>query len=126
MINIFDYSIHSDWQLASLVCKALWNYCDNNYEQTTNESLWFNEEQLKILFSLFDETLRKTKRFVIFAKIFDLNKILDESNLELSDDEQLNELNKQFWLEEYFPVASRLYQRLVEGNQHFKAIDLRK
>ena len=45
--------------LNSLVCKALWNYCDNNYEKDANQPLWFNEQQLRILFSLFDETLRK-------------------------------------------------------------------
>jgi len=100
LINIFEYSIQSDWQLSSLVCKALWNYCDNNYEKTDNQPLWFTEDQLKILFNLFDESL-------------------NESNLDPTDDEQLNELNKQLWSEEYYPVASRLYQRLIEGNEHF-------
>jgi hypothetical protein len=45
--------------------------------------------------------------------------ILDEGSLETTDDEPLNELNKQLWNEEYFPVASRLYQRLAEGMEHF-------
>lgn len=50
--------------------------------------------------------------------------ILDENNLESTDDEQLNDLNKQFWNEEYFPVASRFYQRLIEGNEHFQTIEI--
>ncbi|CAF1501349.1 unnamed protein product [Adineta ricciae] len=101
LINIFEYSIQSDWQLASLVCKALWNYCDNNYEKKDNQWLWFSDEQLKILFNLFDESLH-------------------ESSLESTDDTDLDELNKQLWNEEYFPVASRLYQRLVDENKYFQ------
>ncbi|CAF4288583.1 unnamed protein product, partial [Adineta steineri] len=57
LITIYEYSIQTDWQLASLACKALWNYCDNNYEKTDNQSLWFTKEQLNILFTLFDESL---------------------------------------------------------------------
>ncbi|CAF0760869.1 unnamed protein product [Rotaria sp. Silwood1] len=105
LINIFEYSIQSDWQLSSLVCKALWNYCDNNYEKLNNQSLWFTEDQLKMLLNLFNESLH-------------------ESNLESTDDESLDELNKQLWNEEYFPVASRLYQRIIEGNQYFKTIQI--
>ncbi len=48
----------------------------------------------------------------------------DETNLESTDDEQLNQLNKQLWNEEYYPVASRLYQRLIEGNQYFRTIEI--
>ena len=44
---------------------------------------------------------------------------VDESVLEMTDDEQLDEVNKQFWKEEYLPVASRLYQRLAEGMEYF-------
>ncbi|CAF1247866.1 unnamed protein product [Rotaria sordida] len=105
LINIFEYSIQSDWQLSSLVCKALWNYCDNNYEKADSQPLWFTAHQLKILLNLFDESLH-------------------ESNLESTDDESLDELNKQLWNEEYFPVASRLYQRIIEGNEYFKTIQI--
>jgi hypothetical protein len=64
--------------------------------------------------------------FVRFFCLFISNRkycffcIKDENNLESTDDEQLNELNKQLWNEEYYPVASRLYQRLVEGNEYFQ------
>ncbi|CAF3296967.1 unnamed protein product [Rotaria socialis] len=105
LINIFEYSVQSDWQLSSLVCKALWNYCDNNYEKADNQPLWFTEDQLKVLLTLFDETL-------------------NESGLESTDDESLDELNKQLWNEEYFPVASRLYQRVIEGNEYFKTVQI--
>ncbi len=50
--------------------------------------------------------------------------MIDENNLESTDDEQLNDLNKQLWNEEYYPVASRLYQRLIEGNEHFQTIKI--
>ena len=50
--------------------------------------------------------------------------IKGENNLDLTDDEQLNELNKQLWNEEYYPVASRLYQRLIEGNERFQTIKI--
>ncbi|CAF1377610.1 unnamed protein product [Adineta steineri] len=102
LIAIYEYSIQTDWQLASLACKAVWNYCDNNYEKTDNQSLWFTKEQLNILFTLFDESLH-------------------ESNLESTDDKELDELNKQLWNEEYYPVASRLYQRLVDENKYFQS-----
>lgn len=98
LINIFEYSIQSDWQLSrfvstidprrfcssvdrkktfvslvcwSLVCKALWNYCDNNYDNAAVQSLWFTDEQLKILFSLFEESLgKKGNSFVlIFVRL---------------------------------------------------------
>ena len=49
---------------------------------------------------------------------------IDENHLESTEDEELNDLNKQFWNEEYFPVASRLYQRLIEGNEHFQTIEI--
>ncbi|UJR24869.1 hypothetical protein I4U23_006238 [Adineta vaga] len=104
LINIFEYSIQSDWQLSSLVCKALWNYCDNNYEKSDNQSLWFTNDQLKILFGLFEESLH-------------------ENSLETTDDTELDEVNKQLWNEEYFPVASRLYQRLVDENKYFQIND---
>lgn len=45
-----------------------------------------------------------------------------ETTLEMTDDEKLNQLNKEFWNEEYFPVASRLYERLAEGMEHFHSI----
>ena len=86
--------------------------------------MWFNEDQLKTLFSLFDETLSKKlksiekKQFRLF--IF----VIDENNLETTEDEELNDLNKQLWSEEYYPVASRLYQRLIEGNEHFQTIEI--
>jgi hypothetical protein len=50
--------------------------------------------------------------------------VKDESMLESTDDEQLNELNKQLWNEEYFPVASRLYQRLIDENKYFQTNEL--
>ena len=106
----------------SLVCKALWNYCDNNYEKGDNQPLWFTEDQLKLLFSLFDESLCKNIFYLFIWKENSFCLIQDENNLESTDDEQMNEVNKQLWNDEYYPVASRLYQRLIEGNQHFQTI----
>ena len=66
------------------------------------------------------------------SKIDETNKnlvfsfLIDENNLQSNDDddEQLNELNKQLWNEEYYPVASRLYQRLIEGNEYFRTMQI--
>ena len=52
---------------------------------------------------------------------FELFSFSDESSLEQTDDTDLDELNKQLWNEEYFPVASRLYQRLVDENKYFQS-----
>ena len=46
----------------SLVCKALWNYCDNNYDNPDVKPLWFSDEQLKVVFSLFEESLSEEIR----------------------------------------------------------------
>ena len=48
--------------------------------------------------------------------------IRGESNVGQTGDEQLDHLNKQFWTEEYFPVASRLYQRLTNDMDYFQSI----
>ncbi len=62
---------------------------------------------------------------IFLIKLSKLNLFVkDESMLESTDDEQLNELNKQLWNEEYFPVASRLYQRLIEENKYFQTNEL--
>lgn len=81
----------------------MWNYCDNNYDNPDVKPLWFTNEQLKILFSLFEESL-------------------SETTLETTDDEKMDQLNKELWNDEYFPVASRLYERLAEGMEHFHSI----
>ena len=57
--------------LSSLVCKALWNYCDNNYTNAEVKPLWFTDDQLKILFSLFEESLGK--RDFVFEFILSFN-----------------------------------------------------
>ncbi len=79
---------------------------------------------MKILFSLFDETLSKNSIFQWKKRNSICSFVKDENNLESTDDEQLNDLNKQLWNEEYYPVASRLYQRLIEGNEHFQTIEI--
>ncbi len=62
---------------------------------------------------------------IFLIKLSKLNLFVkDESMLESTDDEQLNELNKQLWNEEYFPVASRLYQRLIDENKYFQTNEL--
>ena len=48
--------------------------------------------------------------------------IRGESNVGKTGDEQLDHLNKQFWTEEYFPVASRLYQRLTDDMDYFHSV----
>ncbi|CAF1127979.1 unnamed protein product, partial [Didymodactylos carnosus] len=89
LISIFECSVNQDWQLASLVCKALWNYCDNE-----NKVLWFNNDELVKLFTIFNETLRED---LLFA----------------TEEEELDKIYYDLYKEEYYPVASRLYRRLA-------------
>ncbi|CAF1209029.1 unnamed protein product [Rotaria sp. Silwood1] len=47
-----------------------------------------------------------------------------DSNLESTDDQPLDEFNKQLINEEYFSVAPRLYHRTIEENQYLQTIQI--
>ncbi|NXF48149.1 ARMC2 protein, partial [Oceanites oceanicus] len=84
----------SDWQLACLICKTLWNYSEN----ITNAASCFGEDTdtlLVLLTSLLDEEL-----------------VLDYSL-----DRDLRDYHKQYWEREFKPVAEKLLDRIQ--SHHF-------
>ncbi|XP_064026127.1 armadillo repeat-containing protein 2 isoform X2 [Pogoniulus pusillus] len=79
----------ADWQLACLICKALWNYSEN----ITSAASCFGEETntlLLLLTSLLDEEL--------------------VWNCSLNRD--LRDYHKLYWEREFKPVAEKLLQRI--------------
>nr|XP_021504735.1 armadillo repeat-containing protein 2 [Meriones unguiculatus] len=79
-----------DWQLACLVCKALWNLSEN----VTNASLCFGEEATDTLLVL-------------------LSSFLDEElALHGSFDQDLRSYHRLHWETEFKPVAQQLLERI--------------
>nr|XP_051710408.1 armadillo repeat-containing protein 2 isoform X3 [Oryctolagus cuniculus] len=80
----------TDWQLACLVCKTLWNFSEN----ITNASLCFGDEDTKTLLDL-------------------LSSFLDEElALDGSFDQDLKNYHKLHWETEFKPVAQQLLSRI--------------
>ncbi|KAM6355300.1 armadillo repeat-containing protein 2 [Podargus strigoides] len=79
----------SDWQLACLICKTLWNYSEN----ITSAASCFGEDMdtlLVLLTSLLDEELA----------------------LDYSLDQDLRDRHKLYWEREFRPVAEKLLDRI--------------
>ncbi|XP_053566593.1 armadillo repeat-containing protein 2 [Bombina bombina] len=88
----------SDWQLAGLVCKALWNFSENITEA---QSCFGHEEThiiMELLSSFLDEEIALHKRW--------------------NDD--LMEYHKTYWEEEFKPVASQLLERI---QTHYSSLE---
>ncbi|EPQ18646.1 Armadillo repeat-containing protein 2 [Myotis brandtii] len=80
----------TDWQLACLVCKTLWNFSEN----TTNASSCFGDEDTNTLLVL-------------------LSSFLDEElALDGSFDQDLKNYHKLHWETEFKPVAQQLLNRI--------------
>ncbi|XP_008155002.3 armadillo repeat-containing protein 2 isoform X1 [Eptesicus fuscus] len=80
----------TDWQLACLVCKTLWNFSDN----ITNASSCFGAEDTNTLLAL-------------------LSSFLDEElALDGSFDQDLKNYHKLHWETEFKPVAQQLLNRI--------------
>uniref|UniRef100_A0A8B9WUL6 Armadillo repeat containing 2 n=1 Tax=Bos mutus grunniens TaxID=30521 RepID=A0A8B9WUL6_BOSMU len=80
----------TDWQLASLVCKTLWNFSEN----ITNASSCFGDEAANTLLAL-------------------LSSFLDEElALNGSFDQDLKNYHKLHWETEFRPVAQQLLNRI--------------
>ncbi|KAM6459507.1 armadillo repeat-containing protein 2 isoform 2-T7 [Liasis olivaceus] len=80
----------TDWQLACLICKTLWNYSEN---VTSNEACFEDDDSnnlLVLLMSFLDEELA----------------------LAYSFDSDLREYHKLYWETEFKPVAQKLLQRI--------------
>ncbi|XP_041107221.1 armadillo repeat-containing protein 2 isoform X1 [Polyodon spathula] len=78
-----------DWQLASLVCKTLWNYS----EKMTCAVLSFGKEETKALLQV-------------------LSTYLEDQALDYSSSEDLREFHKVCWEMEFIPVAQQLMNRI--------------
>lgn len=80
----------TDWQLACLVCKTLWNYSEN----VPNPSSCFGDEDTNALLVL-------------------LSSFLDEElALDYSFDRDLRDYHKLYWETEFKPVAQQLLKRI--------------
>ncbi|XP_025026171.1 armadillo repeat-containing protein 2 isoform X2 [Python bivittatus] len=80
----------TDWQLACLICKTLWNYSEN---VTSNEACFEDDDSnslLVLLMSFLDEELA----------------------LAYSFDSDLREYHKLYWETEFKPVGQKLLQRI--------------
>ncbi|KAG8123962.1 hypothetical protein E2320_019329 [Naja naja] len=80
----------TDWQLAGLICKTLWNYSEN---VTSNEPCFEEDDSnglLVLLMTFLDEELA----------------------LAYSFDSDLREYHKLYWETEFKPVAQKLLQRI--------------
>ncbi|XP_078256381.1 armadillo repeat-containing protein 2 [Rhinoraja longicauda] len=93
----------TDWQLASLVCKTLWNYS----EKITIAARCFGEEEtgelLQLLSAYLDEEIA-----------------LDVATN--GSDEQLVEQHKVCWESEFVPVAQQLLQRIQRHHSHLEPL----
>ncbi|XP_069462647.1 armadillo repeat-containing protein 2 [Ambystoma mexicanum] len=90
----------SDWQLASSVCKTLWNYS----EHITNTVLWFGEEEADTILEL-------------------LSSFLDEETaLDCNFDDDLREYHKTCWQTEFKPVALQLLDRIQRHHTYLEPL----
>ncbi|XP_078068496.1 armadillo repeat-containing protein 2 isoform X2 [Mustelus asterias] len=95
----------TDWQLASLVCKTLWNYS----EKITNAVSCFGEEETTELLELLPVYL-------------DEEIVLDfDSN---GFDEDLIEHHKVCWESEFVPVGRQLLHRIQCHHSHLEPLPL--
>ncbi|XP_041044513.1 armadillo repeat-containing protein 2 isoform X5 [Carcharodon carcharias] len=103
----------TDWQLASLVCKTLWNYS----EKITNAVLCFGEKETSELLELLPAYLELA--FVLFY-------VLDEEiALDIDTngfDEGLVEHQKVCWESEFVPVARQLLHRIQCHQSHLETL----
>ncbi|XP_028653445.1 armadillo repeat-containing protein 2 isoform X1 [Erpetoichthys calabaricus] len=80
----------TDWQLASLVCKTLWNYS----ERITGAEVSFGEEEAQSLLQLLTTYLE------------------EEFALQYITDEDLRHVHKACWEKDFMPVAQQLVKRI--------------
>ncbi|XP_042334827.1 armadillo repeat-containing protein 2 isoform X2 [Sceloporus undulatus] len=80
----------TDWQLACLICKILWNYSEN----ITSAQPCFEDDDTNTL-------------LVLLTSFLD-----DELALDYSFDSDLREYHKLYWETEFKPVAQKLLQKI--------------
>ncbi|XP_019375668.1 PREDICTED: armadillo repeat-containing protein 2 isoform X1 [Gavialis gangeticus] len=90
----------TDWQLACLICKTLWNYSEN----ITNAASCFGEEDISTL-------------LMLLASLLD-----EEVALDYNFDNDLRDYHKMYWETEFKPVAEKLLSRLQRQLSFFQPI----
>ncbi|XP_043543025.1 armadillo repeat-containing protein 2 isoform X1 [Chiloscyllium plagiosum] len=93
----------TDWQLASLVCKTLWNYS----EKITSTVLCFGENETDELLELLPAYLNEEIALDVAIN---------------GSDEGLLEQHKMCWESEFVPVAQQLLCRIQHHHRHPEAL----
>uniref|UniRef100_A0A452IND8 Uncharacterized protein n=1 Tax=Gopherus agassizii TaxID=38772 RepID=A0A452IND8_9SAUR len=92
----------TDWQLACLICKTLWNYSEN----ITNAASCFEEDDINTL-------------LVLLALFLD-----EELALDYSFDRDLRDYHKLYWETEFKPVAQKLLNRIQSHHSFLQPITI--
>ncbi|GAB5571778.1 armadillo repeat-containing protein 2 isoform X4 [Prionailurus iriomotensis] len=104
----------TDWQLACLVCKTLWNFSEN----ITNASSCFGDEDTNTLLVLLPSFLveLRTRSYLKESGLLDGCEICsfqdEELALDGSFDQDLKNYHKLQWETEFKPVAQQLLNRI--------------
>ncbi|CAM4643950.1 unnamed protein product [Lepidochelys kempii] len=92
----------TDWQLACLICKTLWNYSEN----ITSPASCFEEEDINTL-------------LVLLASFLD-----EELALDYNFDRDLRDYHKLYWETEFKPVAQKLLSRIQSHHSFLQPITM--
>ncbi|XP_043398690.1 LOW QUALITY PROTEIN: armadillo repeat-containing protein 2 [Chelonia mydas] len=92
----------TDWQLACLICKTLWNYSEN----ITSPASCFEEEDINTL-------------LVLLASFLD-----EELALDYDFDRDLRDYHKLYWETEFKPVAQKLLSRIQSPHSFLQPITM--
>ncbi|CAM5132138.1 unnamed protein product [Natator depressus] len=92
----------TDWQLACLICKTLWNYSEN----ITSPASCFEEEDINTL-------------LVLLASFLD-----EELALHYNFDRDLRDYHKLYWETEFKPVAQKLLSRIQSHHSFLQPITM--
>ncbi|XP_038252417.2 armadillo repeat-containing protein 2 isoform X2 [Dermochelys coriacea] len=92
----------TDWQLACLICKTLWNYSEN----ITSPASCFEEEDINTLLGL-------------LASFLD-----EELALDYNFDRDLRDYHKLYWETEFKPVAQKLLSRIQSHHSFLQPITM--
>lgn len=101
LIEVLVEDGQSDWQLAGMVCKTLWNFSEGYIEQAVSVSETFGEQEGEEL-------------LVVLGKYVDL-----DADTEFGGDQE----REQLWRTEFFDVGQHLLNRVQSMSSALVAID---
>lgn len=102
LVNCLRHFGPTDWQLACLVCKTLWNFSEN----ITNASSCFGDEDTNTL-------------LVLLPSFLD-----EELALDGSFDQDLKNYHKLQWETEFKPVAQQLLNRIQSHHTFLEPLSI--